>query len=313
MAGIKNKNVLVLVGPTCSGKSSVGFLLAKELNGEIISADSRQIYKYLDIGTAKPPVQERKKVTHHFIDELLPEHDFNAGEFSNQARERVDTIFESGKQPIVVGGSGLYIQAFIDGFFEGPSADKEVRDEIYKVLDKNGKEGLLEELRKVDPLSASRMLPSNLHRIIRALEVYKVTGTPISELQKINIPPNFQSVLVGLQWDRSKLYERINERVDGMLNSGLLNEVKSLVEKGYSTKITSLRTVGYQEVFQFFEGKISYDYMVELIKRNSRRYAKRQLTWFRRDERIKWFEMSTEVDFNRISKEIISYFGNISG
>ncbi len=313
MAGIKKKNVLVLVGPTCSGKSTVGFLIAKEIKGEIISADSRQIYKYLDIGTAKPPVQERKKIKHHFIDELLPEHDFNAGEFSNQARERIDTIFNAGKQPIVVGGSGLYIQAFIDGFFEGPSADKDVREKIYEELHKKGKEGLLEELRKVDPLSASRMLPSNLHRIIRALEVYKVTGTPISELQKINISPNFHSVLVGLQWDRSKLYERINERVDWMLNSGLLNEVKSLVEKGYSTKITSLRTVGYQEVFQFFEGKISYVDMVELIKRNSRRYAKRQLTWFRRDGRIKWFELGGELDFNRVSKEIISYFGMISG
>lgn len=313
MAGIKKKNVLVLVGPTCSGKSTVGFLIAKEIKGEIISADSRQIYKYLDIGTAKPPVQERKKIKHHFIDELLPEHDFNAGEFSNQARERIDTIFNAGKQPIVVGGSGLYIQAFIDGFFEGPSADKDVREKIYEELHKKGKEGLLEELRKVDPLSASRMLPSNLHRIIRALEVYKVTGTPISELQKINISPNFNSVLVGLQWDRIKLYERINERVDWMLNSGLLNEVKSLVEKGYSTKITSLRTVGYQEVFQFFEGKISYVDMVELIKRNSRRYAKRQLTWFRRDGRIKWFELGAELDFNRVSKEIISYFGMISG
>lgn len=312
MAGITDKNVLVLVGPTCSGKSSVGFLLAKELNGEIISADSRQIYKYLDIGTAKPPLEERKKVKHHFIDEVLPEHEFNAGEFSIQARQRIDNIFESCKQPLVVGGSGLYIRALIDGFFEAPSADSEIRDELYQVLHKKGALYLLEELRKVDSLAASRMLPSNLHRIIRALEVYRVTGTPISELQKKNIPPDFKPVLIGLQWERSKLYERINQRVDWMLNNGLLNEVKSLVEKGYSTKITSLRTVGYQEVFQFFDGKIDFEVMVELIKRNSRRYAKRQLTWFRQDERIKWFEMSTEVNLNQISNEIIRYFSKFS-
>lgn len=311
MAGIIDKNVLVIVGPTCSGKSAVGFLLAKELNGEIISADSRQIYKYLDIGTAKPPLEERKKVKHHFIDEVLPEHEFNAGEFSIQAREIIDGIFESGKQPIVVGGSGLYIRALIDGFFEAPSADPEIRVELENILRKKGGNALLEELRKVDPLAASRMLPSNTHRIIRALEVYRITGTPISELQKINIPPNFQSVMVGLQWDRSKLYERINNRVDWMLNKGLLGEVKSLVEKGYSTKITSLRTVGYQEVFQFFDGKIEYETMVELIKRNSRRYAKRQLTWFRRDKRIKWFDMNTEDDIYKISREIFSYFRNI--
>lgn len=312
MAGITSKNVLVLVGPTCSGKSSVGFLLAKELNGEIISADSRQIYKYLDIGTAKPPLDERKKVKHHFIDEVLPEHEFNAGEFSIQARERIDSIFQSGKQPIVVGGSGLYIRALIDGFFEAPSADSDIRAELENILHKKGGVFLLEELRKVDPLAASQMLPSNSHRIIRALEVYKVTGTPISELQKENIPPDFKPVLVGLRWERSKLYERINQRVDWMLNNGLLNEVKSLVEKGYSTNITSLRTVGYQEVFQFFDGKIDFEVMVELIKRNSRRYAKRQLTWFRRDERIKWFEMSSEVNLNRISKEIISYLSKFS-
>ncbi len=312
MAGITNKNVLVLVGPTCSGKSSIGFLLAKELNGEIISADSRQIYKYLDIGTAKPPLEEREIIKHHFIDEVLPDKEFNAGEFSIQARQRIDSIFESCKQPIVVGGSGLYIQALIDGLFDGPSADEDVRKKIYEMLRVKGKEGLLEELRKVDPLSASRMLPSNLHRIIRALEVYKVTGIPISELQKKNNPPNFHSVLVGLQWDRSKLYKRIDERVDWMLNKGLLNEVKSLIERGYSIQNNSLRTVGYQEVFQFFEGKIGYEYMVELIKRNSRRYAKRQLTWFRRDERIKWFEISNEVEFDAVSKKIINYFKNLT-
>lgn len=313
MAGIKKKNVLVLLGPTCSGKSAVGFWLAKEMNGEIISADSRQIYKYLDIGTAKPSLEERKKVKHHFIDELLPEQEFNAGEFSIQAREIIDGIFESGKLPIVVGGSGLYIRALIDGFFDAPSANPEIRFELENIFRKKGGVALLEELRKVDPLAASRMLPSNRHRMIRALEVYRITGTPISELQKINIPPNFQSVLVGLQWERSKLYERINQRVDWMLTKGLLSEVKSLVEKGYSTNITSLRTVGYQEVFQFFDGKIEYETMIELIKRNSRRYAKRQMTWFRHDKRIKWFEIKFEEDLKQISNEIISYFVNITG
>jgi tRNA dimethylallyltransferase len=309
---LKNNNtVLFIVGPTASGKSQVGFAIAKTMNGEIISADSRQNYKFMDIGTAKPSKEELTEVMHHFIDELLPDQNYNSGEYGIRARERIDNILNQGKDPIVVGGSGLYIQALMDGFFEGPSADKNIRKDLEKRMEIEGAEALLEELRKLDPKAAAKMLPTNTRRIIRALEVYQITGSTISDLQKANLEPRFKSIIVGLSWERRVLYDRINKRVDWMLDRGLLEEVKQLLKKGYTSNLNALQTVGYQEVFKYLDGKLTFDEMVELIKQNSRRYAKRQLTWFRRDVRIKWFEVHNEDDLSTISRNIFNYFQTI--
>ncbi len=305
---IEHQHLLVLVGPTASGKTPISLQIAEKIGAEIISADSRQIYKLMDIGTAKPTLEERKRVKHHFVDELLPDEDFNAGEYGKSGRQIIDEIFKCGKVPLVIGGSGLYIQAIIDGFFEGPSADQAIRHQLTKRMKKEGAEKLLKELQAIDPIAASSMLPSNTSRIIRALEVYKVTGMPISELQKTKIEINFSPIFVGLQWERAKLYERINQRVDLMLNQGLLGEVKRLQSRGYSLQLNALQTVGYKEVFDYLEGNINHERMTELIKQNSRRYAKRQLTWFRRDKRIKWFDVNAENDFNKIANEIIEFF-----
>lgn len=304
------KPVLAIIGPTASGKSQVAMIVAEKMNCEIISADSRQIYKYLDIGTAKPTVDDRNKIVHHFIDELLPDQDFNAGEYMKQGRRRIEEIINTGKQPLIVGGSGLYIGALVDGFFEGPQAHPEIRNELEDRMQKEGIESLLNELRYVDSVSAAKMLPSNTRRIVRALEVYKITGTPISELHKKKDAASFKTVFVGLMWERKQLYKRIDERVDWMIHNGLLNEVKNLIEMRYSFMNNSLQTVGYQEVFKFFDGVISFEEMVELIKRNSRRYAKRQLTWFRRDRRIKWFEVKSADELDIVAEKIISHFKN---
>jgi tRNA dimethylallyltransferase len=304
------RQVLAIIGPTSSGKSQVGMIVAERMNCEIISADSRQIYKYLDIGTAKPTVNNCNKIVHHFVDELLPDQDFNAGEYLKQGRNRIEEIFNRGRQPLIVGGSGLYIGALVDGFFEGPQAHPEIRSELEDRMQKEGIESLVNELRNVDPISAAKMLPSNTRRIVRALEVYKITGTPISKHHKTKDAASFKTVFVGLMWERKQLYKRIDERVDWMFHNGLLNEVKNLIEMGYSLRNNSLQTVGYQEVFKFFEGAISFEYMVELIKRNSRRYAKRQLAWFRRNERIKWFDIKSESDFDMVAEKIISHFKN---
>ena len=270
---MKNKRkVLIIVGATASGKSKVGLSIAKKINAEIISADSRQAYRYMDIGTAKPTKAELLEVKHHFIDELLPDQNYNAGEYGKDARERIDEIFQRGKIPIVVGGSGLYIQALVDGFFVGPPADEEIRSELSKRLEVEGAAVLLEELRRVDIKSANNMLPTNTRRIIRALEVYKITGSPISELHRENIAPDFEPVMVGISWDRKILYERINKRVEWMFENGLLFEVKKLLEKGYTSDLNALQTVGYQEVFKFFDGKLTYEEMVHFIKQNSRHY-----------------------------------------
>jgi len=300
--------VLCIIGPTASGKTSVALDVAKSLDAEVISADSRQVYKYLDIGTAKPSIEQRRQVRHYFIDELDPGEDFNAGEFGKRGRAIIEDIFRRKKVPLVVGGSGLYVQSLIDGFFEGPPRDEEIRERLYRQLEEGGVEALLQKLKRVDPVSANKMLPSNTRRIIRALEVHEITGSPISALQEQKAEITFTPLLVGLSWDRKLLYARINERVDSMLKAGLIEEVKKLKKMGYTERLNSLQTVGYQEAFRYLSGEIDYDTMVELIKRNSRRFAKRQLTWFRRDKRIHWIPMRDESDFPTIAQEIVKLY-----
>jgi tRNA dimethylallyltransferase len=300
--------VLCIVGPTASGKTKLSLLLAPLLNGEIISADSRQVYKHLDIGTAKPTREERREIIHHFVDELDPKETFNAGEFGKRGRRLIESLFRRGKTPIVVGGSGLYLKSLIDGLFEGPSADQSIRRRLYDRLHKEGPEALLKELHRVDADSAERMLPTNTRRIVRALEVYEITGTPISKLHSEKVGVNFSPLLIGLEWDRRRLYERINQRVEMMLNRGLIDEVRALMEKGYPPETNSLQTVGYQEVIIYLQGKTDYPEMVELIKRNTRRFAKRQLTWFRRDKRIHWFKVEDEKEFPSIARKTLELF-----
>jgi tRNA dimethylallyltransferase len=299
------KVVLCIVGPTASGKSSLALLVAKSLHGEIISADSRQVYRYLDIGTAKPSKAQLRQVKHHFVDLLDPDEAFSAGEFGRKGRETIDDIFRRKKVPIVVGGSGLYVKSLIDGFFEGPSAGNEVRRQLYKRIQDEGVEALLTELRQTDPVSAAKMLPSNTRRIIRALEVYELAGIPLSELQDQRIRIDFTPLMIGLQWERKVLYDRINRRVQTMLKDGLLEEVRNLLNLGYSDGTNSLQTVGYQEAISHLKGEIDYKTMVELIKRNTRRYAKRQLTWFRADRRIHWQAIADDRDLSSIAQSVI--------
>jgi tRNA dimethylallyltransferase len=299
------RTVIVLVGPTASGKTSVSLSLARLLNAEIISADSRQVYKYLNIGTAKPTVAERRDIPHHFIDEIPPDRDFNAGEFGDKGREVIDVIFSRGRVPVVVGGSGLYVQSLIDGFFEGPGADWEYRGILEEKIQKGRAADLLNELRRVDPVSASRIDPSKPRRIVRALEVHHTTGKPLSELQREGkVAINFTPLLFGLEWERAALYERINTRCEEMLRSGLLEEIRRLEEMGYGPSLNTLRTVGYAEGFAYQRGEISYEEMVRLFKQNSRRYAKRQMTWFRRDERIHWIAIRGDFAADVVAEEI---------
>jgi tRNA dimethylallyltransferase len=302
------RRVLVLVGPTASGKTQVSLELARRMGAEIISADSRQIYRYMDIGTAKPTPEERLLIPHHFIDELTPDVEFNAGQYGKRGREVIEDIARRGHLPIVVGGSGLYIRALIDGIFEGPSADPELRKELYRRMKTEGPEKLLEELRTVDPESAARMLPANTRRIVRALEVERRTGTTISQLQKIPVEVNLTPVLAGLEWERAVLYGRIDRRVDSMVEQGLLEEVQHLHDLGYSSELNSLQTVGYREALQFLRNEVTMDEMVRRIKQNSRRYAKRQLTWFRHDRRIRWFTLNREEDLPGVAESIRTYF-----
>ena len=300
------RKVIVIVGPTCSGKTSLGINLAEKVDGEIISADSRQIYKYLDIGTAKPDKTELKKVKHYFINQLKPDEDFNASKFEWEALKIIERLFNESKQPIVVGGTGLYIKGLIDSIFDTVDSDEEYRKELLELRAEFGNEYLYNKLSKVDPESAANMQPSNWKRVIRALEVYHLTGEKIGVHQKKykrEIDYNF--IQYGLNWDRKVLYKNIENRVDEMIKSGLVKEVEKIIANGYDKKLNSLNTVGYKEIISYLDNEITLDRAVELIKRNTRRFAKRQMTWFRKDERIRWFDVNDITDLNKISDEIV--------
>jgi tRNA dimethylallyltransferase len=301
--------VLAIVGPTASGKTALSIVVAEIMGGEIISADSRQIYRYLDIGTAKPTNEELQRVRHHFVDILDPDQDYNASEYGQQARVQIAELFKTKKQPILTGGSGLYVRAVIDGFFEGPGRNTEIRDQLEDEAKRLGEDPLFEKLKKIDPVSAAKMDATKVRRVIRALEVYYTTGQRISDLHHIqNTRPDFEVVQFGIEWERQALYRRIEKRVDLMLENGLIEEVKRLIEKKYSTSTNALNTVGYKEAFDFIHGKRSQEEMIRLIKQNTRRFAKRQLTWFRSDKRIKWISVSETSDWNGVADRIIKEF-----
>ena len=299
------RKVIVVVGATCSGKTALGLKLAELLNSEIISADSRQIYKYLDIGTAKPSIDELNKIKHHFIDYLEPEEEYNVSRYEKEALLVIDNLTKLNKTPIIVGGSGLYIRSVVDGIFDNVETDELLRLRLKKTIEDYGAEQLLEQLKNVDPESAAKMLPQNWKRIMRALEVFYLTGKTITEWQKEykrNIDLEFE--IYGLSWDREVLYTMIEKRVDDMVQFGLVDEVQGLLKKGYSKELNSLNTVGYKEIFDYLDNTILLERAIELIKRNTRHYAKRQLTWFNADKRINWVKVTGIKDIEKLAQKI---------
>jgi len=288
--------VLVLAGPTAVGKTKLGIALAEALGGEVVSADSRQVYKYMDIGTAKPTPEQRARVPHHMIDLVLPDEYFSAGRYASLAAEAVKDVARRGKLPIVVGGSGLYLSALFDGLFEEKAKDPALRRALRERAEREGTEALHRELAEVDPEAASRIHPRDLQRIVRALEVYRTTGRPISEWQKERRPPLEADVLwVGLNLDRRKLYRRIDLRVEDMFRRGLVEEVRALLEMGYGPELPALKTVGYKEVFPYLQGRRSMEETIAQVKTDTHSYARRQLIWFRRDPRIRWLDAEMET------------------
>jgi len=306
--------VIILTGPTASGKTSLSISLAKKIykktgkSVEIISADSRQVYRQIPVTTAQPSAEELKLFKHHFINELEIDENFNAGEFGSKARKLINEILIDGKIPLVVGGSGLYVNSLVYGFFDIAGDDKQLeekfkekREELYRIKEEKGFDYLLNELKIHDPELFSAMKEVKERRVIRALEVFYVTGIPISVHQKKKIEINFTPSVYGIQMDRSELYSRINERVLKMIQTGMIEEIKKLKDKGYHYKThNSLNTVGAKEVFDYLEGMIDKEKMVSLIQQNTRRFAKRQMTWFRRDENIKWISGVSEIDIKEI-------------
>lgn len=294
--------VIIIVGATCVGKTALSLILAEQLNGEIVSADSRQIYKEMDIGTDKPSEEIRKKVKHHMIDIVYPDEYYSAGRYGKEAKEIIDRLISDGKFPIVVGGAGLYIKALTDGIFPELKKDYTIKKYLREKVGKEGINGLYSYLEKIDPESAVRLNPLDKQRIVRAVEVYEVLGKPLSELLKIESHPlNHKILFIGLERNRTELYHKIEKRIDGMIQKGLVEEVKILREKGYHRELDSMRALGYREVHQYLDNEFSLEEAIKLMKRKSRNYAKRQITWFKKIENIKWFHLSEDDKLENIA------------
>lgn len=289
------QQILALLGPTAVGKTNLSIQIARELNAEIISADSRQIYKQLDIGTAKPGADLLSSIKHHFIDELeLTEH-FSAGRFAEAASLRIEDIRSRGRTPLVVGGSTLYLAALLHGMAPIPPINPGIRYDLKVKLERAGAAALFEELMTVDPESARTMDATKSQRIVRALEVYYGTGKPISSYHASENDSRFAFVPLVLIRNRDELYTRIDERVDLMFEAGWVHEVESILNSGADPDLPSLKTIGYREVIDYLRGYIGMKEAVRLIKRDTRRYAKRQITWFRRFPTYKWIQMDASL------------------
>lgn len=290
--------VVVILGPTATGKSTLALELARSFRGEIISADSMQVYRLMDIGTAKPPPEVRREVPHHLIDVVWPDEDFSAGLFRRYAEEAISEIVARGKVPIVAGGTGLYIKALTEGLVEGVEGNPEVRRRLKEEAERVGPRGLWERLREVDPQSAARVHPHDLYRILRALEIYHCAGTPASALRerhRFSERP-YETLKIGLWRPREALYRRIDQRVEEMIKGGLRDEVKGLLERGYSPELKSMRSIGYREMVEHLQGAYPLEEASRKMKRDTRRFAKRQMTWFKRDPEIHWLSYPEERD-----------------
>lgn len=302
------QKLLVIIGPTAVGKTKLSIELAKRFNGEIISGDSMQIYRGMDIGTAKIKPEEMEGIPHHLIDIKEPWEQFSVAEFQQLVREKITEIQSRGHLPMIVGGTGLYIQSVIyDYQFSEAPADESCRLMLEQKAKEIGKEALHRELMSIDPKSASQIHPNNVRRVIRALEIYYRTGKTMSDTQQSQRTDLlYQTALVGLTMDREKLYQRINDRVDLMIKEGLLEEVTKLYEQGLRG-CQSIQAIGYKEIYEYLDGKVSFMEAIENLKKNSRHYAKRQLTWFRNKMDIQWFNMTDMRDFTKKLTGIIRY------
>lgn len=289
-----SKYLIVVVGPTAIGKTSTSIALAKHFSSEIISADSRQFYNEMNVGTAVPTPEELKKVPHHFIQHISVTNDYNVGDFEQDALRLIEEKFKYHDLLFLVGGSGLYIDAVIKGLDYFPEINPEIRENLQKAFLEQGIVPLQEKLKSLDPKYFAKVDTQNAHRLIRALEICIGTGKPYSSfLGKRETERNFQVLKIGLQTERKLLYDRINRRVDLMMEQGLLKEAKRLFDKRH---LNALQTVGYKELFAHLENEMDLDTAVEEIKKNTRRYAKRQLTWLRKDESIQWFEYDDDIN-----------------
>ncbi|MEW5762386.1 MAG: tRNA (adenosine(37)-N6)-dimethylallyltransferase MiaA [Bacillota bacterium] len=301
--------LVVICGPTAVGKTEVGILVARRLGGEVVSADSMMVYRGMNIGTAKPTVEERQGVPHHLIDIVDPDTPFSVALYQHLAEKSIAAIHARGRLPLLVGGTGLYIRSVVDPYRFVAGPDPALRRRLMEEARLEGPEALHARLAAVDPVAAGRIHPHNVRRVIRALEVYHQTGKPISSFQDAGRETASKYLLwmFGLTMPREKLYRHIEERVDRMLAAGLVEEVQNLLKRGYRRHQVSMQALGYKEIAAYLEGELSLEEAVRLLKRNTRRFAKRQFTWFRRDPRIRWLDVDALGGPAGAAEEIIAF------
>ena len=300
----------VLTGPTASDKTEIGFNVAREINGEIISADSMLFYRGMDIGTAKPSLSMREIVPHHFIDIVYPWESYSVGKYVKNVEDLIGNISRGKRKFLIVGGSPLYIKGIIDGIFNGPEADWNIRRELEELAEEKGNQHVHDILQKIDPVKAGELHPNNLRRIIRAIEVYRITGKPVSVLQEQYklARKSYQFKIICISREREDIYRRINERVETMFDKGLVDEVKSLLENPEGLSKQAKQALGYKEVIQYLDGGLTLDDAKDMVRLNTRRFAKRQMTWFRSFPDVQWLEAGEHGDLKTISEKIISIF-----
>ena len=307
---MSKEKLIVVLGPTSVGKTKVSVDIAKKINTEIISTDSMQIYKKMNIGTAKINEDEKEGIKHHMIDLITPDKEFSVYDYQSFAFKIIEGLLNTNKTPLLIGGSGLYINSILyDLDFNKVSSDKNLRNKLYNIKKEKGKNYLYNILKEKDSEAAKKIHPNNIKRVVRALEVIEITGKKYSlnnDFRKYSEKYDF--IIIGLEMNRKLLYNRINMRVAEMIEKGLIEEVEALYQEGYDKNYQSMQAIGYKEIIDYLEGNISKEEAVRLIKRNTRRFAKRQITWFKPDDRVKWFDMSDyEKSYSNILNKILLY------
>jgi tRNA dimethylallyltransferase len=304
-----HRPVVVLLGPTAVGKSRVALQVAKHFETEILTADSRQVYRGMNIGTDKPTADERKEVPHRLLDLVDPDDAFNTGRYRRAALEEIERLYAANRLPFIVGGTGLYIRTLVRGLCPAPQADPLVRADLKKFREQKGRDGLYAELTRVDPESAARLHPNDESKVMRALEVYRLSGRLMSDMHDEHRfqDTSFSLLLIGLQRTREALYRRIDERIDWQLAHGMVEETRSLLDRGYGRELGSMKGLGYRHISAYLAKKYDYAEMLRLFKRDTRRFAKRQMTWFRREPGIEWFSVREDEALEQVESRVIAH------
>lgn len=303
------KKIVAVAGPTASGKTALALKIAERFDGEVVSCDSMQIYRHMDVGTAKPSIEEMERIPHHMIDIAEPFENYSVADFAEQARKCIDDILSRGKLPVLAGGTGLYMDSIIENIgFADFGSDEEFRREMQMLADREGNQAVHRLLAEKDPDAAEKIHPNNIRRVIRALEVCRLTGKTFTQVNMESRRQRMYDALIfAIDTDREVLYERINHRVDRMIDEGLVEEVQGLRNMGISREHTSMQAIGYKELMEFLDGNCNFDEAVEKIKQESRRYAKRQITWFKRNKDIHWVSVANDEEVKKVLEKCFTF------